>query len=389
MALTATIPGIISLLAWLYLLVAHGAFWRIGRLDLLATTAIDQSARVSVVIPARDEADSIGATIQSLLSQRGVPAVHIFVVDDHSSDGTAETAQKAAAAAGCPGALTVVRGRELPLGWTGKLWAVQQGLEQALALQPDFVLLTDADIVHAQDNLARLIATAGAGNYALTTLMVKLNCRNLAEKLLIPAFVFFFFLLYPPAWIREDRRRTAGAAGGCMLVRPSALEKAGGIRGIRSEIIDDCALASAVKRTGGRLWLGLANDTFSTRSYGSFAEIEQMISRTAFNQLRHSIALLVGSTLGLTIVFVVPVLMVVSGTPSLMLLGWLSWALMCVAYAPMVRYYGLNVGWVITLPLAATFYMAATVHSAVKFWTGRGGEWKGRSQDPADVQGWL
>ena len=195
--------------------------------------------------------------------------------------------------------LTVIAAEPLPPGWTGKLWAVQQGVEQALKLDPAFLLLTDADIHHAPDNIATLVAIAEAGNYDLTSFMVKLHCRSMAEKLLIPAFVFFFFMLYPPAWIRDPKRKIAGAAGGCMLIRPRALQKAGGISAIRDQIIDDCALARAVKRTGGRVWLGVTPETFSTRAYNSFAEIERMIARTAFNQLQHSAALLAGAIVGM------------------------------------------------------------------------------------------
>jgi hopene-associated glycosyltransferase HpnB len=213
--------------------------------------------------------------------------------------------------------------------------------------------------------------------------MVKLHCRSFAEQLLIPPFVFFFFLLFPPDWIRDPKRSTAGAAGGCMLIRPAALECAGGIATIRSEIIDDCALARAVKRSGGRVWLGLARTTRSDRAYGSFAEIERMIARTAFNQLRHSRLLLIGAILGLIVTYFVPLLLVFSGNKPLVALGLVSWLLMAMAYLPMVRLYELNQLWSLTLPVGACFYMAATIHSGFNYWAGRGGEWKGRAQDMA------
>jgi hopene-associated glycosyltransferase HpnB len=259
-------------------------------------------------------------------------------------------------------------------------------VQEALKLNPQFLLLTDADIVHSVDSVATLAAVAQAGEYDLASFMVKLHCRSFAEWLLIPPFVFFFFLLYPPAWIRDPGRKTAGAAGGCMLIRPDALERAGGIRSIRGEIIDDCALANAVKRSGGSVWLGLTRTTCSNRAYGSFVEIERMIARTAFNQLRHSTLLLLGAVIGLLITYVLPLALVFSGNTMLAAPGLTSWLLMATCYLPMVRFYGLNPAWSLTLPLSACFYVGATVHSALKFWTGRGGEWKGRVQDTSSAE---
>jgi hopene-associated glycosyltransferase HpnB len=275
----------------------------------------------------------------------------------------------------------VIAGRPLEPGWTGKLWAVQQGIGQALRLRPGYLLLTGADIRHDPNNLAALLSVAQSGNYDLTSFMVKLRCRSVAEHLLIPAFVFFFFMLYPPRWIRDRRRSTSGAAGGCILIRPEALARAGGIASIRSEIIDDCSLARTVKSSGGRVWLGLTTEACSLRVYDSFAEIERMIARTAFNQLRHSALLLGASLLGLTLLYLLPVALVCSGSPMLLLIGIALWLLMAIAYLPMVRFYGLPPLWAFSLPLSAAFYMAATVHSAWKYWSGRGGEWKGRAQD--------
>ena len=311
--------------------------------------------------------------------------LHVFLVDDESSDGTAEVARYVAVRLDASAKLSVLRSRPLPDGWTGKMWAVSQGVAEATSWQPDFLLLTDADISHAPDNVSRLIAVAERHGYDLTSLMVKLRCSNFAEQLLIPAFVYFFLLLYPPAWIQSRRRKTAGAAGGCMLVRPAALERMGGIESIRGEIIDDCALARGIKRSGGTVWLGLTPSTISHRAYESFAEIEGMISRTAFNQLRHSALLLAGTLLGLICTYLLPLGLLLGGTlrgsATVTALGGVAWLLMTVTYLPMVRFYGLNAAWALTLPLAAVFYFAATVHSAWKHWTGRGGEWKGRAQD--------
>ncbi len=334
-----------------------------------------------MIIPARDEADVIGRSVSSLLHQSCIEDLQILIVDDNSSDGTADAVLRAASASAQAERVRVITGRPLPPGWSGKLWAVQQGIEQAAPLNPDFFLLTDADIEHAPDNVARLVETAESGNYDLASFMVMLHCRNLAEKLLIPAFVFFFLLLYPPRWIGDPRRKTAGAAGGCMLLSPAALDRAGGIEAIRHETIDDCALARAVKRTGGRVWLGLTADTRSLRAYNSFAEIERMIARTAFNQLRHSAWLLLATVLAMLLVFVLPLTLLGSGSLRLAAIGAAVYLLISAAYLPMIRFYRLNPLWALTLPLSAVFYVAATVHSAFKYWLGRGGEWKGRTQD--------
>ena len=380
------IAGIVCLATWLYLLMARGGFWKAWRLQVPPLSPDEVDGTVAVVIPARDEAGVIGSSIRSLLAQKSVNSIHLFVVDDHSSDGTAQAARQAARDCDLPDSVSVITGKDLPAGWTGKLWAVQQGVQEALKLHPRFLFLTDADIQHSPDNVATLIAIAEAGKYDLASFMVKLHCRSFAERLLIPPFVFFFFLLYPPDWIRDPRRRVAGAAGGCMLIRPDALNRAGGIAAIRNEIIDDCALARAVKQSGGRVWLGLTSDTHGARAYGSFTEIERVISRTAFNQLQHSAGLLVGAVIGLVITYLFPLALILTGDRALGALGAVSWLLMSLAYAPMVQFYRLNPLWSFTLPISACFYMPATVHSAIKFWTGRGGEWKGRIQDSTVVK---
>ena len=381
MYLLGLIAGTLSLAAWIYLLTAHGGFWKVWRLGAPKRPPDPVRGLVAAVIPARDEAEFIGSTVQSLLEQRSVESLHIFVVDDHSSDQTAESALRAGHDLNRADSVSVISGRDLPRGWTGKLWAVQQGVDQAMRLNPKFLLFTDADIRHSPDNVATLAGIAEAENYDLVSFMVKLQCNSIAERLLIPPFVFFFFLLYPPAWIRDPRRTVAGAAGGCMLIRPGALRTAGGIAAIRNQIIDDCALAKAVKQSGGRVWLGMSANTSSQRAYGSFAEIERMISRTAFNQLQHSTLLLAGAIVGLIVTYLVPLALILTANRWLILLGVSSWMLMTMAYAPMVRFYGLNILWSLALPFSAFFYMLATVHSALKFWAGRGGEWKGRAQD--------
>lgn len=372
--------GVISVLAWLYLLFARGGFWRVSKyLPPAELTA--RSSTVAVIIPARNEAGVIGQSIASLLNQVGGHETHIFLVDDASTDGTAEAAHQAAAQVDRAADLTIIQAGPLPAGWTGKLWALQQGIEAAQLLVPQYFLFTDADILHAPDNIAALVAVAQNGSYDLASFMVRLHCAGPAEKLLIPAFVFFFFKLYPTLWISDSHRKTAGAAGGSILVRPEALARAGGIAAIRNEIIDDCALAKAVKHHGGKLWLGLTPTTVSLRPYNTFREIGRMISRTAFNQLNHSFWLLLAALIGLALIYLLPPLLLLSAHPLAMILGGVAWMLMAIAYLPTIRFYRLNPLWAVTLPLTTLFYMGATLYSAFRFWSGHGGEWKGRLQD--------
>lgn len=362
---------------WLYLLFGRGGFWRVADKFPPALRTPIPDKRVVAVIPARNEAPVIAATLASLLVQK----LSIVLVDDHSTDGTAETARQEAARSGCSDRLFIVSGRPLPSGWTGKLWAMHQGLEHAAALEPDYVLLTDADIVHGRISVAELIGIAETGGYDLVSYMVKLACDSFAERALIPAFVFFFFMLYPPSWIASQRSKTAGAAGGCMLLRPQALMKAGGLEAIRNSMIDDCALAWIIKRSGGRIWLGLTRSTVSNRSYGDFREIGRMISRTAFHQLNHSWLLLVGTLAGLVVTYLLPIALLFSRSALAALGGALAWLTMSVAYLPMVRFYGRSWLWACALPFIACFYLGATVHSAIQYWRSQGGEWKGRAQD--------
>ena len=355
--------GGLSLIIWLYLLLGRGGFWRFAVEPTPAGPATPRS--VHVVIPARDEAESIGHAIRSLLAQDYDGSLRIFVVDDHSTDGTAAVALAA-------GDVTIIRAAPLPAGWTGKLWAVSQGVEAAAGA--DYLLLTDADIVHSANNVRTLVARAEAGSFDLVSYMVMLQCETLAERALIPAFVFFFFMLYPPVWIARRNRKMAGAAGGCMLIRPAALERIGGIASIRGELIDDCALAARVKQSGGAIWLGLTRATKSLRSYAGFSDVSNMIARTAFTQLNHSFWLLMGTVLGLLLTYVAPVV-------CWNWTGLAAFVLMTLAYLPAVRFYRLSPLWALSLPAVATFYLGATVLSAIRYWSGRGGEWKGRVQD--------
>jgi len=389
--------GVLALLIWTYLVFARGGFWRIYPAipPVGPGTSLHESSsphlRIAVIIPARNEADVVGPVVRSLLRQSGQNAIHIFLVDDGSTDSSAQVARAAAMAAGQPEDLTVVTGTPLPSGWSGKLWALEQGVELARQTNPDFFLFTDADIERAPDSLSSLIAIARSGSYDMASFMVKLHCQSLSEKLLIPAFVYFFFKLYPPDWIVNPRRATAGAAGGCILVRPAALERAGGIAAIRQEVIDDCALAARVKHAGGRLWLGPSVTTRSIRPYGSFSEIGRMISRSAFSQLRHSTLLLLLSILGMAATYLMPPALVLGGIlgghrAASAAVGMAAWLLMIVSYIPVLRLYRLSPLWALTLPLAAAFYVGATLHSAMQYWSGHGGQWKGRIQDPVQRQ---
>jgi hopene-associated glycosyltransferase HpnB len=371
LALLAALP----LAIWLYLFFFRGQFWRMR--DIGAQPSITPpSARVAAVIPARNEAPIVSQAIASLAAQQYPGEFSIVLVDDHSSDGTAAQARAAAPA----DRLAVVSAAPLPPGWTGKLWAVSEGIRVAEARQPDYFLLTDADIVHAPDNLRGLVERAERDGYDLVSYMVKLACGTPAERLLIPAFVFFFFLLYPPAWIRDPRRFTAGAAGGCLLIRRTMLERIGGIAAIRDALIDDCALAAAVKRAGGRVWLGLTADTRSIREYATFRQIGRMISRSAFTQLRCSLWLLAATIAGLAVTYLAPPVLTVAGRWPGAAMGLAAWLLMSLSYLPVLRFYRRPWFEAPLLPLVALFYLAATIHSAIAWWRGKGGEWKGRSQ---------
>ncbi len=376
----------VPLAIWLYLLLARGGFWRVSRVlqprfSPATTAAVASGRRVVAVVPARNEAEGIGKAVRSLLEQTLTPPLHVIIVDDGSTDATAEEARRAAVAAGARERLTLLSGTPPAPGWTGKLWAMSQGVDAAADHNPDFLLLTDADIEYVPGEIAGLAAKAEAEHLDLVSLMVRLSTATFAERCLIPAFVFFFLKLYPPAWIAAAQSAAAGAAGGCMLVRPAALARAGGLAAIRGCIIDDCALARAVKSSGGRVWLGLARQTRSLRVYGSFAEIGAMISRTAFNQLGHSYLVLAATLCGLVATYLAPPLLLLTRQPLVMALGAAAWLLMSVCYLPMVRFYRVAAVYALTLPAVALFYAAATVHSAVQYAAGRGGRWKGRTQD--------
>jgi hopene-associated glycosyltransferase HpnB len=372
--------GALPLAIWIYLVAARGMFWRLReRDDRDLPTEPGTWPSVVAVVPARDEADVIARSVGDLLAQDYPGAFRVVVVDDGSSDGTAQTAREAAAALGKEDSLEVLSGASLPAGWTGKLWAVKQGVERAALGQPDYLLLTDADIGHAPDNLRTLAARAQAGGVVLTSQMVRLHCQTAAERFLIPAFVYFFDMLYPFAWVNNPRRRTAAAAGGCMLVRRDALQRAGGVAAIRNALIDDCTLGALMKRQGP-VWLGLTRRAWSLRPYRTTGDVGRMISRSAYAQLRYSPLLLAGTLAGMGLTYIAPPAAAILGHGALQLLGAAAWLLMALSFIPISRFYGRAPWWGVALPAIGATYGWFTVMSAVQVWRGRGGMWKGRAQ---------
>ncbi|MBV8143517.1 MAG: glycosyltransferase [Gammaproteobacteria bacterium] len=378
--MTLYVVATVPLIIWLYILTGRGRFWWPAAERVAATQRV-APRDVVVVIPARNEAAVIATAVDSLMRQSFNGRIHVIVVDDGSTDNTAAAARAAAESAGASDRLTLLRGTALPGGWTGKLWALSQGVSASAKLRPDYLLFSDADIRHAPDSVASLVAEADTRELDLLSYMVKLSVATLAERLLIPAFVFFFFMLYPPRWAADPKRSAAAAAGGCLLIRPPALARAGGLEGIRSNIIDDCALARAVKESGGRIALHLSENNSSLRRYASAGEIGAMISRTAFAQLRHSYLVLAATLVALFMTYLLPVALLVTPDRWAAALGLLALLLMSLCYLPMVRFYRLSPLWSLALPLTALFYMSATVHSALQYSRGTGGRWKGRVQD--------
>lgn len=390
--MTGTVIAVLaagSCAAWLYFLFFRGGFWRGDQRLTEGAPELDRWPAVVAVVPARDEAETIGATVASLLAQDYPGGLDVVVVDDGSTDGTAAVALAAGAGSD---RLAVIGGEPPPAGWTGKLWAVHQGLRHADERWPnaEYRLLTDADIEHDPNNLRRLVAKAQSEGRDLVSLMVALHCASRWERLLVPAFVFFFQKLYPFARVNDPQRPEAAAAGGCMLVRRSALDAAGGIAAIRGQLIDDCALAARIKRRGA-VWIGLATETRSLRRYDRLSELWLMVARTAFTQLNHSTGVLVATVLAMVVIYGVPPLATVYGIAATNAaaagLGGLAWLLMAAAFRPTLRLYRLPVWWGLLLPAAAFLFTLMTVDSARRHWRGRGGLWKGRSYGESGVRG--
>ncbi|HVZ51287.1 MAG TPA: glycosyltransferase [Pseudolabrys sp.] len=374
---TIALAGI-GVAAWLYLLAARGRFWAdTSRADGNIQPQPERWPTVAAVIPARNEAEVISDSLASLLRQDYAGTFGIVVVDDDSNDGTAAVAGRTAETHP-DRAVTIVASQAVPPGWTGKMWALKQGIATAeCRYRPDYLLLTDADIVHAPDSLAWLTAQAASGNYVLTSLMAKLNCESLAERSHVPAFIYFFQMLFPFAWVRKPKRATAAAAGGCMLVRVDALRDAGGIEAIRHALIDDCALAKKLKERGP-IWLGLTERVRSIRRYDSFADVRHMVVRSAYAQLNFSPWLLAATVLGLALTFMTPPLLALFAHGVPRLLGVATWLAMALSFQPTLRDYRLSPLWGLALPAIAFLYALYTLDSAYQHARKRGGQWKGR-----------
>ncbi|WP_212729351.1 glycosyltransferase [Streptomyces sp. V17-9] len=390
-----TFGSALSLAAWLWLLLARGFFWRTD-VRLPAREEPGVWPAVCVVVPARDEAAVLPASLPSLLAQDYPGRAEVILIDDGSTDGTGELAcELARRHGGLP--LTVASPGEPPAGWTGKLWAVRHGIDLARAREPEYLLLTDADIAHAPDSLRALVSAAGTGGFDVVSQMARLRVESLWERLVVPAFVYFFAQLYPFRWIgggragREGKKgtRTAAAAGGCVLLRADAAERARIPDAIRQAVIDDVALARAVKGTGGRIWLGLADRVDSVRPYPRLHDLWRMVSRSAYAQLGHNPLVLAGTVVGLALVYLVPPASVCvglaagRGTPAL--LGAAAWLVMAGTYLPMLRYYRQPRWLAPLLPFTAFLYLLMTVDSAVQHYRGRGAAWKGRTYARPDA----
>jgi hopene-associated glycosyltransferase HpnB len=393
MAITLLALGL-SGLSWIYLLAFRGQFWRCDqRLMPSGKVSLATWPSICAVIPARNEAEMLTQSLPGLLTQDYPGNFRVLLVDDQSTDGTAAVARQTAHQSQKETLLRIMTTDPLPMGWSGKLWAVHQGIKQVLQDEtqplPDYFLLTDADILHGQATIKQLVVKAEQEQLDLVSLMVLLRCKSFWEKLLIPAFVFFFQKLYPFPWVNRPQHPMAAAAGGCCLVRRETLMGVGGIEVIRKALIDDCALGAAIKGAGsshgeatGRIWLGLTTSTVSLRPYPSLHTIWTMVARTAFTQLHYSFGLLWVSLISMVVIYLVPpislVLSWITGQWSLVAIATLLWSLMAIAYGPTIRLYRLSPLWAFTLPLIAALYTLMTADSALRHLQGRGGAWKGR-----------
>lgn len=372
----------LSLGIWLVLRWGWGSFWRCDQILSPKVLADSDLPKICVVIPARNEADLLAITLRSLFYQTYIHqlggSVEIILVNDQSTDNTAAIARNAG--------VTVIDSEPLPSGWTGKLWALEQGINYAYGLNPDYILLTDADIYHDPHNLEYLIAKTLEVDLELTSLMVRLRCESLWEKLLIPAFVFFFQKLYPFPWVNNPQQSMAAAAGGCILIKTTALQRIGGVAAIRQALIDDCALAQAVKASGGKIWLGLTDLTCSLRPYPNLETIWNMVARTAYTQLNYSPLLLLGAIAGMVIIYILPPLGLIItlslGNYGAAIALGTALILMLFTYLPTIRFYCCPWWLSLTLPAIAFLYMLMTLDSAIKHWQGQGGAWKGRVYQP-------
>lgn len=383
--------GAASLLAWIGLLLARGGYWRVSP-RLVPPPADDPLPHppVVAVIPARNEADVLPETLPTVLAQRYPGPFRVVLLDDRSEDGTA-TAAKNAAAIFATDRLQIVPGAPLPSGWSGKVWAMHQGALAAChqAERPEFLWLTDADVAHEPWVLQALVDRAETEQLDLVSAMARLRVDSAWDRLLVPAFVYFFAKLYPFRFVGDPRRRNAGAAGGCILVRRGTLERAGGFEAIRSALIDDCALARRIKRAGGRLWLGFSRGVTSVRRYGRLASVWAMVARSAYTQLGHSPPMVIGTVIGMLFLYALPpaaclggavaAALAVPGALALAVIGGAGWVLMAASFVPIVRHHGVGPWCAGSLPAAGVLYTAMVISSAWRHARGRGGAWKGRT----------
>lgn len=377
-----TALALISLIVWIYIVGFRALFW-LEKPCPWPENAPLTTPEVAIIVPARNEETVIARAVLSLLRQDYTGPYSIFLVDDHSTDGTVKAAREAADKVMQGARLKIVSSPALPKGWSGKLWAMHNGVEAVKQQMPkaDYLFFTDADIEHGPSSLRELVARCEKGKLTLASFMVKLNCQSWAEKFLIPAFVSLFLFYYPYKYVRDPKSGVAAAAGGAMLVRKQALETAGGISSIPGALIDDCALARILKKQGP-IWLGLTEGTASIRPYPRIEHIWKMIARSAYAQLLYSPVLLLAAALAMALCFYVPMAAILFGKGSVPVMGFLCWILMSIAYYPMVRFYRQSPWWALTAPAIATVYLLATLDSARRHWIGRGGEWKGRVQAP-------
>jgi hopene-associated glycosyltransferase HpnB len=364
---------ILSALIWCWLLTMRGRFWSAGPIAPIAVPA--RAPPVAVIVPARDEAPNIARAVSSLLEQSYPGPFRVTLVDDGSEDGTGAIA-RAVGDSIAPERLSVLTGAPRPAGWAGKLWALHQGV--AASGTPEYFFFTDADIEHDPPHLASLVALAECYDLDMVSEMVTLSCESVAEKALIPAFVFYFQLLYPFAWVNNPLCGTAAAAGGSVLIRRRALIRIGGIEAVRGALIDDVALAGAVK-AGGRIYLGHAALARSIRPYPEMRDIWRMIARSAYAQLSFSPIILAATTLAMALVWLVPPMAALFGHGWIRFLGLLTWVAFATAYLPTLARFRRAWAWALFLPAIASFYMAATIGSAVNHHRGSGVVWKGRA----------
>jgi hopene-associated glycosyltransferase HpnB len=379
--------ALLSLLIWVYLLGFRGGFWRARERLVSRAGSRRVWPAVTAIVPARNEAGVIAQSLTSLLDQDYPGRLTVMLVDDHSDDGTDAAAREAAAWSSRPERFSLLRADALPGGWTGKLWALHQGVQQ-VGPETEFVWFSDADIRQPPDALRRLVAKAEDEDRELVSLMVALACESLWERLLIPPFIYFFQKLYPFAWVNDPAKATAAAAGGCILLRRRALARIGGLEAIRGALIDDCTLAAAVKKTrppeSRGIWLGLAAEARSIRPYAGLGTIWTMVARSAYTQLRQSPLVLAGTLIGMAVTYLAPPVLLLSypwhQQPLTAVIAGAAWLMMSLSLLPTLRLYR-QAWWIAPLlPLAAGLYSAMTFDSAWRHWRGRGGQWKGRVQ---------